>query len=391
MIPDDLRDYVAKAREQQMSESEMLKNLREAGWKEEDIQETLRAGVPMDSTYPGHLLGPMELLKAGWARFKSRWQTALIIQVIPGLLMLVPALLFAIMFGAKAGASDANPLAMVNSLFTVGWLVIPTVLAGIFLMYWAQIAQYLLMSSSKKLTWKEAYLESRQYLWQYFALSFIVGLVTTAGFILLIVPGVIISLMLVVAYPVLFSENLKGFQALKRSRWYTQGYKVEILKIVGLFVLFSILLSIVIGMFENVDVLGDILGFALQVVLVPVGAAVVVVLYENLRAVPRKIEESQVGTGLFKGMFVAGLLIVPLMIVAMIATSMYVISQIGAPGNRMPEYQQYLPEDFEPGEGYNEEEFNQQMEELNRMLEENGMSPLPSAQDLPLEESSDTI
>lgn len=58
-----------------------------------------------------------------------------------------------------------------------------------------------------------------------FVVSLLYTIVTTVGFFLLIVPGVIFSLMYAVAVPVAVAEGLGPFAALKRSARLTDGYK----------------------------------------------------------------------------------------------------------------------------------------------------------------------
>lgn len=392
MIPQELSDYISKARAQGMAEDEILSNLRSNGWKEEDIQAALHGDTKVshtsNSTYPNRLLGPIELIKAGWARFKSRWQTAVILQAIPAALLMLPTLFFA----ASVAPSGDGTFPFENILKVSGFifLMIPVMLVAMVLMYWAQVAQYVLMRGSSKLTWQEAYGKAKPYLWQYFVVTFLVGVIAAAGYIFFIVPGVIASLMLIVAVPVLFEENLKGFAALERSRWYTHGYKVEILKRLGVIALIYFLISIVLGIFDNNAVVSNILSFGIQITVAPLSVATTMVLYENLKALPRVEVGNTSRTGLFKGVFVAGLLIVPMLILGIIAAMVFALSKANQyiydqkQGDTYQDtFDQYLPENYEsdPNQQFNEEEFNQQMEELNRMMQEYGMSPLPSAAD----------
>lgn len=58
-----------------------------------------------------------------------------------------------------------------------------------------------------------------------FAVSLLYGIITLAGYVLLIVPGVIFSLMFALAAPVAAIENRGVIESLKRSRELTDGYK----------------------------------------------------------------------------------------------------------------------------------------------------------------------
>ena len=58
-----------------------------------------------------------------------------------------------------------------------------------------------------------------------FTVTLLYTVITTVGYLLLVIPGVVFSLMYAVAVPVAVAENLRPFEALKRSAWLTEGYK----------------------------------------------------------------------------------------------------------------------------------------------------------------------
>ncbi|HEX8118989.1 MAG TPA: hypothetical protein VF521_17050 [Pyrinomonadaceae bacterium] len=62
-------------------------------------------------------------------------------------------------------------------------------------------------------------------LWKAYLVTLLYSLVTTAGFVLLVVPGIILSLMFAVCVPALVVEGLGPMQALNRSNELTKGYK----------------------------------------------------------------------------------------------------------------------------------------------------------------------
>lgn len=76
---------------------------------------------------------------------------------------------------------------------------------------------------------KEAYGWGLRRWWALFLCMFLVSLVTAAGFLLLVVPGVILSLVLAVAFPVVVVENRGPVAALGRSAELTRGSRVLIL------------------------------------------------------------------------------------------------------------------------------------------------------------------
>jgi uncharacterized membrane protein len=90
-----------------------------------------------------------------------------------------------------------------------------------------------------------------------FLLTILVSLGLFAGFILLIVPGIILLLMWCVASPALVVENLGPVEALGRSRELTKGYRW---KVFGIFLLMLILVWIVSALLGVILVLSVGLG-----------------------------------------------------------------------------------------------------------------------------------
>lgn len=93
--------------------------------------------------------------------------------------------------------------------------------------------------------------------WQMFGLYLLVGLITLAGFILLIVPGIIMLRRYFLApYVMLDGGNMGIREAMEKSAAMTTGYSGSIYRIVGLMLLFA--------MFGIIPLLGWIAAFFLQ-------------------------------------------------------------------------------------------------------------------------------
>jgi hypothetical protein len=91
-------------------------------------------------------------------------------------------------------------------------------------------------------------------------LAIVSSLAIGLGFVLLVVPGVILYLMWSVAVPVLVEERRGVFGSLSRSAELTKGSKGRILGLVLIYICFSSALSRVTGLFSGTDmtVMGDI-------------------------------------------------------------------------------------------------------------------------------------
>jgi hypothetical protein len=126
--------------------------------------------------------------------------------------------------------------------------------------------------------------------------SVLVGLATIAGFIALIIPGIYLAVAFSLALPVLLLENKKGGSALGRSRKLVSGrwWRVFGVLLAG-YILASVIAGIVQGllaalMFVAVGddsvmsvILSGIAGLAGQVITTPFVAALVTVVYFDLR------------------------------------------------------------------------------------------------------------
>jgi hypothetical protein len=90
-------------------------------------------------------------------------------------------------------------------------------------------------------------------------LTILLSIITTVGFLLLIVPGVILYIMLIVSVPVLVEERLGVIDSMGRSRELTRGSRWRILGLLLLFVLFYFLLAMLLGFVVVALGLNDIL------------------------------------------------------------------------------------------------------------------------------------
>lgn len=95
--------------------------------------------------------------------------------------------------------------------------------------------------AAARVPYGESFKWAKSNFWSYIWIAFLAGLITTVGYILLIIPGIIASGFLAFSLFVFFNENKRGTDALKRSyqlvkrRW----FKV-VLKYVGVLILILI-------------------------------------------------------------------------------------------------------------------------------------------------------
>ena len=118
-------------------------------------------------------------------------------------------------------------------------------------------------------------------------LSLVVSLIILAGFVLLIVPGLILALVLYVAIPVSVMEGGGIGKALKRSSDLTDGYKGQLFLVSLAIIVPVIIVSVVVVLtvVRGLDpMFGQILEFVIsQFLLTGLFAACVAVAYHDLR------------------------------------------------------------------------------------------------------------
>ncbi len=126
--------------------------------------------------------------------------------------------------------------------------------------------------------------------------SILVGLVVMVGFVLLIVPGIIFLLVYYLTIPAIVLENLKARQGMGRSKLLVKGNLGKVF-VIGLVV---ILIGIIVGqVFEYLGgflvqaaavtdlktsiLIGQMSSLIGQVLVMPIGAAAVILLYYDMR------------------------------------------------------------------------------------------------------------
>ena len=121
-----------------------------------------------------------------------------------------------------------------------------------------------------------------------FILSIVMSVGLMVGFVLLIVPGVILSLMWAVAIPVLVVEKPGLFASLSRSAELTKGERWRILGLFLIFMLIAIVVVIVVGIIVALIsmasfTIGALLNAIISAIVAAFGAVLFTVLYAELR------------------------------------------------------------------------------------------------------------
>jgi hypothetical protein len=120
--------------------------------------------------------------------------------------------------------------------------------------------------------------------------AILTGLAAGLGMLLFIVPGVIIGCMLCVAIPACVIEKTGVTASLSRSVALTKGYRWQIFGLFLLIVVIALVGGLVLAMIGGAGMLGQLLGFAWQVVSTAFSAVLFAVIYHDLRAAKEGID-----------------------------------------------------------------------------------------------------
>ena len=131
-------------------------------------------------------------------------------------------------------------------------------------------------------------------LFSLFLLSLVVGILVGIGFILFIIPGIILTLMWIVSTPSMMVEDKGVFDSMSRSSELTKENRMRILGVGILLIVAYIVVALIIALLAAITpILGIIGGIALLVAVYPYLAIIVSVLYFNLV----EVKGGQVVTG----------------------------------------------------------------------------------------------
>lgn len=118
----------------------------------------------------------------------------------------------------------------------------------------------------------------------------LVGLAMMLGFLLLVVPGIILGCMLYVAIPACVIEKLGVTASMSRSASLTKGYRWQVFGLFLLVIVISAVGAFVLAIIGGTGLVGQILTFAWQVVSTAFSAVLSAVIYHDLRMAKEGID-----------------------------------------------------------------------------------------------------
>lgn len=261
------------------------------------------------------LPGATAILSQAWSLYKQRLGTFLGVMIIP---MLVLIGLFAVLAGG-----GFLGFTLLSSKFAAGGIGLLVLLAIVFFLAifisqtWGQTALlYAIRDSQEGIGVGEAYRRGWHKILSYWWITLLAGFITMGGFLLLIVPGIIFAVWFSLAMFILIAEDLKGMNALLKSREYVKGKWGGILWrffFIGALSLIISLVPVLIFSLLKIPFGAEISRFVIGLFLTPLVMSYSFLVYSNIKAVKGEVVFAPTGgqKATFIIVAILGILVIP--------------------------------------------------------------------------------
>ncbi|MDI6602948.1 MAG: hypothetical protein QME57_02385, partial [Patescibacteria group bacterium] len=306
MVNQQLLDYIKQQLQQGINQEQIKSSLMANGWQAKDIDEAFAfiqnstsqsSKVPLSTQTITSLPEATTILGQAWIIYKQRLGTFLGVMVIPILIMIARVV---VLGGGFLGVN------LLSSKFAAGGIgLFLIVLAIIFFLVvslsqiWGQTALlYAIKDSQEGIGIVEAYRRGWHKILSYLWVSLLVGFITMGGFLLFVVPGIIFAVWFSLAVFVLIAEDLKGMNALLKSREYVRGKWGGVFwrfLFLGVLLLTIALIPILIFGLLKIPFGEEISRFVIGVFLTPLIMTYGFLVYSNLKALKGEIAFAPTG------------------------------------------------------------------------------------------------
>ena len=259
-----LLDYIKQQLQLGASKDQITNSLISTGWQKQDIEEAFSLlSNQNNQTHSSSLPGAIEILKQAWNIYKQRFGTFLGIAIIP--ILLTAAAMLAIMalsIGSTlltllVGSSNASPgIATGGKIASVIFFTLFAIIAIFTIIFtiqiWAQTALlYAIKDSEEKIGVIEAYRRGWRKILPLWWTSFLMGVIIAGGASFFLIPGILFSLWFSLAPFVLIAEDLKGMDALLKSKEYGRGQWGSLIWRFLFIVIFITVISLIITLISS--------------------------------------------------------------------------------------------------------------------------------------------
>ena len=353
MINQQILDYIKQQLQQGVSREQIKSSLMTNGWSESDINEAFTSlsnnsvplpQSPISQQTQASLPGATAIFGQAWSLYKQRLGTFLGIMIIPMLVLI--GLLALLAGGGFLG------LTLLSSKFAVGGIGLLILLAIVFFLAifisqaWGQTALlYAIKDSQERIGVVESYRRGWHKILSYYWVSLLAGFITMGGFLLLIVPGIIFAVWFSLAMFIIIAEDLKGMNALLKSKEYVKGKWGSILWrffFIGALSLIISFVPVLIFSFLKIPYGAEISRFVIGLFLTPLVMAYSFLVYSNLKAVKGEIAFAPTGgkkaTFIFVG--ILGILVIPAILFSTVFLSLGSAREKGRDARRQADINQ---------------------------------------------------
>ena len=262
---------------------------------------------------------PTELLAEAWQLYKTRWKTFLGIVFAPVLFIILALTILGIGIWMLGLANTFKSVSLGGNLgdSSISFvflllLLLVFISAMIIVQIWSQVALIYAIKDDKDIRIKESYRKGWRKIKQFFWVSILVGFITMGGFIFFAVPGFIFSVWFAFATFIVITEDLKGMDAILKSREYVRNYWWAV------FWRFLFLCIVVFGFTILVTVATLLLPFLADLVSIALTPLIIIysfLIYNDLKKVKGDFEfkPSAKAKKSFVAVGVLGILVIPLL------------------------------------------------------------------------------
>lgn len=293
MTNQELTDYIKQQSQQGKNKEEIKKELLAVGWGEQDIKEAFvmvglvqpsASSVPLPSPDQENISASLalpdfgDLLQKTFSIYELRLGTFIGIVIFPLIVGSLAFFLFLI--------SLNYPLGILSLIILIPVVIITGV--------WSQVSLiFAIKDREEKIGIVESFKRGWSKLFSFFWVSILFSVIIMGGYLLFIIPGVIFSIWFSFSLYILVSENLKGMNALFRSKQLVSGYWVEVwlrFFLIGLITSIpAIVLYAILGIIISPDVAEPIIRIISNLFITPFTFAFGFLLYENLKRMKAQI------------------------------------------------------------------------------------------------------
>ncbi len=259
---------------------------------------------------------PTELLSEAWELYKARWKTFLGIVVAPVLLMIFAGMIFFVGLWGSGMMDKSFPESFFDNIIAPSvFLVLLFIffVLIIIIQIWSQAALIYAIKESEDIGIKKAYQKSKSKIKPFFWVSLLVGFIIMGGLVLFFIPAFIFTTRFIFTSPIVImgglipfaipgiifavwfsfatfiviTEDLKGMNAILKSREYVRNYWWAVL---WRFLFMYIVLIGVMIVASVALILIPILGNLVSIALTPLIMIYLFLIYNNLRKVKGDFE-----------------------------------------------------------------------------------------------------